>query len=268
MGDSNQVGQILMNLIINARDAMPKGGTLTVETSNVDSASTVSLGFEELPEGRYAMLSVRDTGVGMSLEVQSHLFEPFYTTKEQGKGSGLGLSIVHGIVKQHGGHIAVQSQVGEGTVFRILLSESQEKSLSGRTSPKLNEKSEGGTETILLVEDEEALRKVTTEILRSVGYRVIHASGAEEALRILRDPKNIICLMLSDVVMPGMQGTDLSEEALRMRPTLKVALMSGYSDDRIMERVISQKNVTFIPKPISDNQLLRGLREMIDGGGA
>ncbi|MEI6611042.1 MAG: PAS domain S-box protein, partial [Deltaproteobacteria bacterium] len=266
MGDSNQVGQILMNLMINARDAMPKGGTLTVETSNIDAGSAGSLGFEALPEGRYAMLSVRDTGVGMSPEVQSHLFEPFYTTKDQGKGSGLGLSIVHGIVKQHGGHIAVQSQVGEGTVFRILLPKSQESFSSGRTSPKRNEKSEGGKETILLVEDEEALRKVTTEILRSAGYRVIHASGAEEALGILREPKNIICLMLSDVVMPGMQGTELSEVALGLRPTLKVALMSGYSDDRIMERVISQKNVTFIPKPISADQLLRKLREMIGGG--
>ncbi|MFZ4695071.1 MAG: PAS domain S-box protein, partial [Verrucomicrobiia bacterium] len=266
MGDSNRIGQCLMNLMINARDAMPKGGTLTVETSNVDSASTGSLGFEKLQEGMYAMLSVRDNGVGMTLEVQSHLFEPFYTTKDRGKGSGLGLSIVHGIVKQHGGHLAVHSQVGEGTVFRILLPKFQEKTSSDRTPSKLDKKSKSGKETILLVEDEEALRKVTTEILRSAGYRVIHASGAEEALGILREPKNIICLMLSDVVMPGMQGTELSEVALGLRPTLKVALMSGYSDDRIMERVVSQKNVTFLPKPISDDQLLRKLREMIEGG--
>ena len=266
MGDSNQLGQVLMNLILNARDAMPKGGTLTLDTSNVNASAAASLGFEGVLEGKPAMLSVRDTGVGMVPETQSHIFEPFYTTKEKGKGTGFGLPIVYGIVKRFGGCLAVQSQVGEGSVFRILLPEARQAPPRGK-SPPSEEKRAVGTETLLLVEDEEALRRVTTEMLRSEGYRVIHASEAKEALLALNDSSIQIHLMLSDVVMPGMQGTDLAEEALRLRPGLKVILMSGYPDRRVMDQVLSQKEITFLSKPIPEEQLLRKLREVLEGGG-
>ena len=263
MGDSNQMGQVLMNLIINARDAMPKGGTLTLETENMDARSTVSLGFESVPEGKYARLTVRDDGAGMTREVQSHLFEPFYTTKEKGKGTGLGLSIVHGIVVRLGGHLVVQSQVGKGSAFHILLPEAQETPAVKPESSLPKPKMEANTETILLVEDEEMLRRVTTEILRSEGYRVIHAGEAKEALLALNDSSVKIHLMLSDVVMPGMQGTDLAEEALRLRPEIKVILMSGYSENRIMDQMISRNEVLFLSKPIPEEHLLRKLREVL-----
>jgi CheY-like chemotaxis protein len=211
------------------------------------------------------MLSVRDTGVGMAPETQAHIFEPFYTTKEKGKGTGFGLPIVYGIVKQFGGYLAVQSQVGEGSIFRILLPEARHAPPHGKAPPS-EEKRAVGTETLLLVEDEEALRRVTTEMLRSEGYRVIHASEAKEALLALNDSSIQIHLMLSDVVMPGMQGTDLAEEALRLRPGLKVILMSGYSDRRVMDQVLSQKEITFLSKPIPEEQLLRKLREVLEGG--
>ena len=263
MGDFSQMGQVLMNLIINARDAMPKGGTLTLETENMDARSTVSLGFESVPEGKYARLTVRDDGAGMTREVQSHLFEPFFTTKEKGKGTGLGLSIVHGIVVRLGGYLVVQSQVGKGSAFHILLPEAQETPAVKPESSLPKPKMEANTETILLVEDEEMLRRVTTEILRSEGYRVIHAGEAKEALLALNDSSVKIHLMLSDVVMPGMQGTDLAEEALRLRPEIKVILMSGYSENRIMDQMISRNEVLFLSKPIPEEHLLRKLREVL-----
>ncbi|MFZ4695288.1 MAG: PAS domain S-box protein [Verrucomicrobiia bacterium] len=263
MGDSNQLGQVLMNLILNARDAMPKGGTLTVETSNLAAPAAMSLGFEEVPEGRYAMLSVRDTGMGMSLEVQTHIFEPFYTTKEKGKGTGFGLPIVYGIIKRFGGHLAVQSQVGEGSTFRILLPEARQAPPLAK-APSSGERMGAGTETLLLVEDEEALRRVTTEMLRSEGYHVIHASEAREALLALNNASISIDLMLSDVVMPGMQGTDLAMEALRLRPEMKVILMSGYSEHKVLDQVLLQKEIAFLAKPIPEEQLLRKLREVLD----
>ena len=266
MGDSNQMGQVLMNLIINARDAMPKGGTLTLETTNMDARSTVSLGFESVPEGKYARLSVRDDGVGMTREEQSHLFEPFYTTKEKGKGTGLGLSIVHGIIVRNGGHLAVQSQVGKGSAFHILLPEVQE-TPAVKPEASSSEPTRGAnTETILLVEDEEALRKVTVELLRSEGFRVIHASEAKEALLSLNDSSVKIHLMLSDVMMPGMQGTELAEDAIRLRPELKVILMSGYSENQIVDQMIARDKVIFLSKPVPEEQLLRELREVLDGG--
>ncbi len=263
MGDSNQLGQVLMNLILNARDAMPKGGTLTVETSNLAAPAAMSFGFEEVPEGRYAMLSVRDTGMGMSLEVQTHIFEPFYTTKEKGKGTGFGLPIVYGIIKRFGGHLAVQSQVGEGSTFRILLPEARQAPPLAK-APSSGERMGAGTETLLLVEDEEALRRVTTEMLRSEGYHVIHASEAREALLALNNASISIDLMLSDVVMPGMQGTDLAMEALRLRPEMKVILMSGYSEHKVLDQVLLQKEIAFLAKPIPEEQLLRKLREVLD----
>ena len=266
MMDPGQIQQVLMNLVVNARDAMPGGGTLTIETANVRVPSEASASFVDVPGGDYAMIVVRDTGLGMTPEVQSHLFEPFFTTKERGKGTGLGLAVVYGIVKQAGGYIAVQSEAGKGATFRILLPEVRKTEASIKKALESDKSPVGGTETILLVEDEEALRKVTTEILRSAGYRVIHAGGAEEALRILRDPKVPIRLMLSDVVMPGMQGPDLAAKAQLLRPELKVVLMSGYSEDKIMNQILLE-SMAFLAKPISDDQLLRKLREVLDGGG-
>jgi signal transduction histidine kinase/ActR/RegA family two-component response regulator len=267
LGDPVQIQQVLMNLALNARDAMPKGGTLTMETSRMKVPSVASADFGEVPEGNYAMLTVRDSGEGMSPEVQEHLFEPFFTTKDQGKGTGLGLAVVYGIVKQMGGHIVVRSQTGKGTSFRILFPEAPSPAVfPAGEKPLVQGKSSGGTETLLLVEDDEALRRVTTEMLRSEGYTVIHAAEAQEALRALREPHLEIRLMLSDVMMPGMQGTDLAEEALRLRPELKVILMSGYADQRALNRLLSRKGISFLAKPIPDDQLLHKLREVLDAG--
>ncbi len=263
MADPIQIQQALMNLLLNARDAMPKGGTLTLETSNVKLSSARSKDFPSVPTGTYAMLVVRDTGTGMTPEVQSHLFEPFFSTKERSKGTGLGLSIVYGIIKQAGGHITVQSRVGKGSTFRILLPEAQANPLAVNI-PQPDQKPIGGTETILLVEDEDAVRQVTAQLMESEGYHVIQASNAEEALRVCHDSKNNIHLMLSDVVMPGMNGLDLAKKITLLHPELKVILMSGYSEARIMKRILLQKDLIFLQKPIPHERLFQKLREVLD----
>jgi PAS domain S-box-containing protein len=266
VADPGQIHQVLMNLMINARDAMPRGGAIHVTTSNVKMPSAASVDFTGVPGENCAMLTVRDEGTGMTPEVRSRIFEPFFTTKGQGMGTGLGLAVIYGIVKQSRGDITVHSEVGKGTTFRILLPEAPKTAVPSKEATQLDKKPVGGTETILLVEDDEALRKLTTMILRSAGYRVIHASEAQEALRTAGDSRENIHLMLSDVVMPGMNGLDLADNARLLRPELKVILMSGYSDHHIMSEVLTRGNLTFVSKPISDDQLLRKVREVLDGG--
>ncbi len=263
MGDPTQIQQVLMNLLINARDAMSKSGTITLETSNLELSSARSKDFPSAPEGKYAMLVVRDTGAGMTPEVQSHLFEPFFSTKERGKGTGLGLSIVYGIVQQSGGHITVQSRVGAGTTFRILLPAVRKNSTDGKPlSPR--KKKLSGTETVLLVEDDNKVLEVLARLLEANGYRVIQACNGEEALRVCRSTRKKIHLMLSDVVMPGIKGPDLAQKIQTLRPTLKVVLMSGYSDERTMAQIIAQNNPVFLQKPIPHEKLLQKLREVLD----
>ena len=261
MADPTQIQQVLMNLVVNAHDAMPGGGTLTLETRNVTLPSPE---FTGIPEGEYVLLSIRDTGEGMTPEVQSHMFEPFYTTKDRNKGTGLGLAIVHGIVTTAGGHISVQSRVGEGSAVRILFPKAQGIP-RGKRSPVRRGKSSGGTETILLVEDDEKVREVLSQLMQSHGYRVLEVADANQAIVICRGSIARVHLMLSDVVMPGMNGLDLAMMAIRERPDLKVVLMSGYSDSNIMDQIASRNDLVFLPKPIPDDQLLRKLREVLDG---
>ena len=263
MADPTQIQQVLMNLVVNAHDAMPVGGTLTLETRNVTLPSPE---FPGIPEGEYVLLSIRDTGEGMTPEVQSHMFEPFFTTKDRNKGTGLGLAIVHGIVTTAGGHISVQSRVGEGSVFRILFPKAQGMP-HGKRFPSRRRKTSGGTETILLVEDDEKVREVLSQLLQFHGYQVLEVADANQAIVICRGSIARVHLMLSDVVMPGMNGLDLAMMAIRERPDLKVVLMSGYSDSNIMDQIASRNDLVFLPKPIPDDQLLRKLREVLDGRG-
>ncbi|HVQ40521.1 MAG TPA: ATP-binding protein, partial [Pyrinomonadaceae bacterium] len=228
--DPNQLEQVLMNLVVNARDAMPKGGKLTIETSNVHLSEEFADRHVSVPAGDYVMLAVSDSGCGMDAQTQARIYEPFFTTKEVGKGTGLGLATVYGIVKQSEGSIWVYSEVGRGTTFKIYLPAVEStvaKVTAGLENPELLK----GAETVLLVEDEEVVREMATEILRENGYHVIEAKHPQEALTMSKQYDGIIHLMLTDVVMPQMSGRDLAEQLTPLRPDMKVLYMSGYTDD-------------------------------------
>jgi PAS domain S-box-containing protein len=258
--DPGQIEQVLLNLVVNARDAMPQGGKLTIETRNVNlDARTGS----ELRPGPYVLLAVRDTGCGMTPEVQARIFEPFFTTKGPGKGTGLGLATVFGIVKQSGGHIEVHSELGIGTTFKVYLpvvegTASTRKSWSG-LAPAAR-----GNEIIVLVEDEESVRVVTRQILQNNGYTVLTAADGEEALRLCRERRERIDLLVSDVVMPGLGGRELSERLLTLHPEMKVLFLSGYTDDAVVRHGILQEEVNFLQKPFSPLALVQKVREVLD----
>ena len=261
--DPGQIEQVIMNLAVNARDAMPNGGSLTIETANLelDETSARHIG---ITEGRYVTMSVSDSGFGMDAETQSHIFEPFFTTKEVGKGTGLGLSTVYGIVNQSGGKIEVHSEVGVGTTFTIYLPRHDDPSeVSTRTAeqkalPK-------GTETILLVEDEDVVRTLVSNLLSTGGYKVLTASGPEEAIRISGQFPNHIHMLLSDVVMPNMNGPELGERLLQSRPEMKILLMSGYTGNGPHNLKILGDTVPLLQKPFSLSGLSKKIREVIDG---
>jgi PAS domain S-box-containing protein len=259
--DPGQIEQVLLNLIVNARDAMPKGGKLTIETRNV----VISEDYAQrhaTAAGRYVMLGVSDTGCGIDPEVKPRVFEPFFTTKGSGKGTGLGLATVYGIVRQSGGNIWVYSEVDRGTTFKIYLPrvdealESPEATIS-RTVPQ-------GTETVLLVEDEEQVRAILKNILEDHGYCVLSASNGEEALAISQDLAREIELMITDVVMPQMSGRELAERVLELRPTLPVLFMSGYTDDAIVRHGLLDEKLNFIQKPFDSAGVARKVRELLD----
>ncbi len=260
--DRGQIEQVLVNLAINARDAMAQGGRLTIETANVELNQAFCAKYPDATPGPYVMLSVADTGVGMSPETLEHLFEPFFTTKERGRGTGLGLSTVYGIARQNGGLVTAHSELGRGSIFRLYLprvaSESEEQAPStGRTLPS-------GRETVLLVEDEEVVRTLANKILSRQGYRVTVATDGAQACEIAEETNGHFDLLLTDVIMPGMNGKQLYERLRANQPDLKVLYMSGYTEETIAHRGLLEPGTNFVQKPFSLETLTRRVREVLD----
>jgi CheY-like chemotaxis protein len=263
MGDSGQIDQVMMNLATNARDSMPDGGTLTISTqlAEIDDEFKRMHGYGE--PGMYALLTVEDTGIGMDNETKQRIFEPFFTTKEIGRGTGLGLAIIYGIVKQHNGYIDVYSELGRGTTFRIYLPVVEltaEETLSTEYIPLI-----GGKETILLVEDESALRTVTKTMLEKYGYKVIEAVDGVEAVDKFEEHKDTISLVLMDVIMPNKNGKEAYQDILVIRPDAQVIFLSGYTSDSIMNKIVDE-GWKLLLKPVSPKELFRQIREVLDSG--
>ena len=258
--DRGQIEQVLMNLVVNALDAMPNGGQLRIQTANVDLAHASARPGFEIEGGRYVRFSVQDSGRGMDSETLSHIFEPFYTTKDKAKGTGLGLPTVYGIVKQSSGHITVASELGQGSTFKVYLPGllAPAEPLDGQ-----NHEAPRGTETILIAEDADLIRQLAREILEVRGYNVIEAPNGEEALRLCKAYVGTIHLTLTDVVMPGMTGRELAEEVVQLRPDMKVLLMSGYADE-VSKAGFLHPGLHFIEKPFTSNALALKVREVLD----
>jgi len=260
--DPAQVEQVLLNLVVNARDAMPEGGRLTIATSEPTGADAAPVA--GVPAPPHVVLEVRDTGVGMSEAVRSRLFEPFFTTKGVGQGTGLGLATVYGIVKQSGGHIDVQTAVGQGTTFRIYLPRCAESVPRPDTAAE-PERLPGGGEVILLAEDQPLVRELAARCLRQAGYTVLDAPSAPDAARVCESHEGPIHLLLTDVVMPHLSGAALAQQAQERRPDLKVLFMSGHTDDAVLRRGIREDGVPFVQKPFTPESLTRKVREVLDG---
>jgi CheY-like chemotaxis protein len=260
--DPGQVEQILMNLAVNARDAMPTGGELWLETANVELNEAFAQQNLYVTPGSYVMLSVTDTGCGIDEKTQHHIFEPFFTTKEPGKGTGLGLSTVYGIVKQNGGNLHVYSEVGKGATFTIYFPLVQE---SSEASPMVQRESSSltGSENILLVEDEDALRKLARTCLEDAGYKVIEATGAAEARKIAVKNPVKIDLLVTDVVMPGGSGPELASLLKHLNPELKVLFMSGYTGDLLAQHGVLNPGTLLLEKPFTIDTLMSSVREAL-----
>jgi PAS domain S-box-containing protein len=262
MADSAQIEQVLVNLATNSRDAMPDGGYLTITTELVELDEEFLKAIKYKKPGRYALISVADTGAGMDEKTAGRIFEPFFTTKEVGRGTGLGLSIVYGIIEQHNGYIDVRSDLGKGTTFKIYLpvikSDVEEMRPAAITMPT------GGTEAILLAEDDEEVRKLTKTVLDGFGYKVIEAVDGEDAIKKFMDDKDKIQLLILDVIMPKKNGKEAYNEIKKTKPNIKALFTSGYTADIIQKKGLLEEGLNFIPKPISPRELLRKVREALD----
>jgi PAS domain S-box-containing protein len=261
--DAHQLQQVVMNLAINARDAMPSGGRLSIGTRNVLVGEDAPARPPDCPPGHYAVLSAEDTGCGMDEAVLREIFEPFFTTKEPGKGSGLGLSTVHGIVRQSGGFVEVESRPGHGTTFRVYLPRVEPPPAADAAPNESLGRAGGGNETILLVEDSEVVRSYTAEILRTSGYDVLEAASGEEAIRAAGIHARPIDLLLSDVVMPGITGGEVASRIRAIRPGTKVLFVSGYPEDAIGGKRLIEDGTPFLGKPFTPNELLKKIRETL-----
>ena len=260
--DAGQIEQVIMNLVVNARDAMPDGGTLTIETGQIELDEKYAAGHSGVQPGLFAIITVTDTGVGMTPEIREQIFEPFFTTKKRGEGTGLGLSTVYGIVKQHNGHIYVYSEPGRGTTFKIYLpvvgEAAEEVGVRDTRSMPL------GSETILLVDDDASIRRLLRDTLEPLGYELLEAGSGEDALAVLDRAKGEIQLVLTDLIMPGMNGQDLIDAVRAKRPEVRSILMSGYTDEIVMQRGMFKQGVTFINKPLLPIALAHKVREVLD----
>ncbi len=261
--DAGQLEQVLMNLVVNAKDAMPKGGRIAIETANKNVGDSPESPRENpyLQSGKYVLLSLADNGCGMDKETQSRIFEPFFTTKEKGKGTGLGLSTVYGIVKQSGGYIFCDSEEGRGTTFRIYLPQVED--VLEPVLPLRSAQAVGGSETVLLVEDEASVRQLVRETLEAGGYKVLEAETGEAALRVAAQNDSRIDILITDVVMPGMSGQELSQQLWSADPALKVLYLSGYTEDSIIREGALEAGTAFLQKPFTLQALSRKVREIL-----
>jgi two-component system cell cycle sensor histidine kinase/response regulator CckA len=261
--DPGQIEQVIMNLVVNAREAMPKGGNLTLETANIDLDQTYARDHAGVLPGRYVMLAVSDTGIGMDPETQTHVFEPFFTTKVMGRGSGLGLSMVYGIVKQSEGLIEVYSEPGHGTTFKIYLPRVGEpaETLSEKPSPEVPIR---GTETILLVEDDRQVRELAGSVLTACGYTMLLADSAPAVISKCDEHRGAIHLLLTDVVMPRSGGREVAKQVTARRPGIKVLYMSGYTADAIVHHGVLDAGTSFLQKPFTPASLASKVREVLD----
>jgi CheY-like chemotaxis protein len=260
--DPGQIEQVIMNLVVNSRDAMPEGGRITVETNNTDLDADYAAIHVPTRPGRYVMLAITDTGSGMDAATQTRIFEPFFTTKDVGKGTGLGLATVYGIVKQSDGYVWVYSEVGVGTTFKIYLPRvDEEADLAREQEPSLPLR---GTETVLLVEDEASLRELLGEVLQAHGYSVLLARDGAHAQQIAEAHAGPIPIMVTDVIMPGMGGPKIVDLVTQTRPETKVLFISGYSDESIVRYGLNRPGRAFLSKPFAPDVLLRRVRELLD----
>jgi signal transduction histidine kinase len=264
--DSSQLEQIIMNLVFNARDALPKGGALTIRTQNTYLDETWIVSHPEVRSGRHVMLTVSDTGCGMDRETQSHIFEPFFTTKDRNKGTGLGLASVYGTVRQSGGCITVSSKLGEGTTVQIYLPR-VEGAAEVLEMPRVLPRSFKGVETVLVVEDDDAVRRMTREILMIKGYKVLDARSGADALYLMEGHKDTIDLVLTDVSMPGMKGHELGQRLVELHSGVRLLYMSAYTEDAILDNGVLCPGMAFIEKPFSADELARKVREVLGVSG-
>ena len=262
--DAGQIEQVIMNLVVNAKDALPEGGKIAIETSNVNLGDDVRRQFSYILPGPYILLSISDTGQGMSKETQAHIFEPFFTTKEKGKGTGLGLSTVYGIIKQSGGYVFVESEVGRGTRFRIYLPRVEEAAEAAGMTHAARSVA-GGSETVLLAEDEESVRDLVRETLEGKGYKILACENADAALQMAAAHAGTIDLLITDLVMPGMSGRELAKRLCALRPQTRVLYLSGYTEDVLAHPGMIEPGTVFLQKPFTLQVLARRVREVLRG---